>query len=181
MSMRTTAQALGLILAAAAPLALSACDKPKPRNVPPPAPVAAGAAAAPAPGGAGAMPALPEWSKDLIGKPIANLFPGDPTICTGNTDNVQQTYADGVQIVGWGWDPQAKAPIAHVLLVDTTGLVAGAGEAGLDRPDVPRAKPEVTSGKSGWAAYTSRTMGPIESFGVINGGKSVCRLGRLVY
>jgi hypothetical protein len=117
----------------------------------------------------------------MIGKPLATLFPGEPTICTGNTDNVQQKYADGVQIVGWGWDPAIKAPIAHVLLVDTTGLVAGAGETGLQRPDVTRAKPEITSATTGWAAYTSRTMGPIESYGLINDGKSVCRLGRLVY
>ena len=156
-------------------LALSACDKPKDRH--PQTPAASPAAAAKAPG----LPPLPAWSKDMIGKAKAELFPGEPKPCLGNTDNVEQKFADGVRIVGWGWDPAARAPIARVILVDITGLIAGAGESGLTRPDVPAAKPEVTSNTTGWAALTSRTTGPVDTFGILADGKSLCVLGHLEF
>lgn len=175
---------LAVGLAAAAALGLTACDKPKPRPpAPPAAPMDVTGPAPTAPGGA-AMPALPAWSKDYIGKPITALFPGPPKPCVGNTDNVEQKYggaAPGVEIVGWGWDPAAKAPIARVLLVDITGLVAGVGETGIARPDVNKVKPEITSPTTGWAAYTSRTLGPVDTFGILADGKSVCSLGHLAY
>ena len=161
------------LIVAAAILALSGCDKPKQRNVPaPPAPPA---------GAAAALPPLPAWGKDMIGKAQSALFPPEFKTCLGNTDNVEQKYADGVKIVGWGWDPAAKAPIARVILVDITGLVAGAGETGLTRPDVPAAKPEVTSNTTGWAALTSRTTGPVDTFGILADGKSLCVLGHLEF
>ena len=163
------------LTAVAATLALSACDKPK--NRPNAVQAASGAAA----GKAAQLPPLPAWSKDMIGKAKTDLFPGEPKPCIGNTDNVEQTYADGVKIVGWGWDSAAKAPIARVILVDITGLVAGAGETGVSRPDVNAAKPEVTSPTTGWAALTSRTTGPVDAFGILADGKSLCVLGHLEF
>lgn len=171
-------------LAAAAALGLAACDNAKPRPKPPPAAAMDANGPAPTAPGGSPMPALPAWAKDYIGKPLANLFPGEMKPCVGNTDNVEQTYggaAPGVQIVGWGWDPATRAPIARVLLVDITGLVAGAGETGIARPDVNKVKPEITSPTTGWAAYTSRTMGPVDAYGLVDGGKAICRLGHLVY
>ena len=171
---------LSCLLAAAATLALAGCDKPKDRSQPAPAaPAASPTAAAPKP--SGPLPALPAWSKDMIGKTQASLFPGEMKPCVGNTDNVEQRFADGVKIVGWGWDPAAKAPIEHVILVDVTGLVAGAGETGVARPDVVAAKPEIKSPTTGWAAFTSRTSGPVDGYGIIDGGKSLCRLGHLEF
>jgi hypothetical protein len=157
---------------AAAGLALAGCDNPKPRH---------GEAGKPAPASAPGLPPLPEWSKAMVGQSQAGLFAGDPHPCVGNTDNVEQKYADGVKIVGWGWDPAIKAPIARVILVDVTGLVAGAGETGIARPDVNAAKPEITSPTTGWAAYTSRTSGPLAAFGIIDGGKSLCGLGHVEF
>ena len=163
------------LLAAAAILALAGCDKPKERHPPPPAPAAAPAAPA------AALPALPEWGQAMIGKAKDSLFPGDPRPCVGNTDNVEQRFADGVKIVGWGWDPATKAPIARVILVDVTGIVAGVGETGVARPDVNAAKPEIKSPTTGWAALTSRTTGPVDAFGILDGGKSLCVLGHLEF
>ena len=166
-----------VLLVAAGLLALAACDRPKVRKPPPPPEHAASAARPP-------MPPLPEWSKELIGKPLASLFAGEFPACVGNTDNVEARYggdAPGVEIVGWAWDPAIKAPIARVLLVDVTGLIAGAGETGLPRRDVNAAKPEITSPTTGWAAYTSRTAGPVDAYGVVGDGKSLCRMGRLEF
>jgi len=161
------------LIAAAAILALSGCDKPKPRNVPTaPAPPAATAAA---------LPPLPDWGKDMIGKAQTALFPAEYKTCLGNTDNVEQKYADGVRIVGWGWDPTAKAAVGRVILVDITGLIAGVGETGVTRPDVNKAKPEITSPTTGWSALTSRTTGPVDVYGIVDGGKSLCQLGHLEF
>ena len=154
-----------------AALALAGCDKPKDRT---PKTAAAPAAVA-------TLPALPEWSRAMIGKAKADLFPGELKPCKGNTDNVEQTFADGVKIVGWGWDPATKEPVPRVILVDVTGLVAGGGETGIARPDVNRVVPEIKSPNTGWAALTSRTTGPVEAYGVIDGGKALCTLGRLAF
>ncbi|WP_293676848.1 hypothetical protein [uncultured Phenylobacterium sp.] len=166
------------LIAAAAAAALGSCDKPKDRAPLPAAPTAAAPAAA-APRGTGTMPALPAWGQAMVGKAQASLFPGEMKPCVGNTDNVTERYADGVKVVGWGWDTAAKVPIARVILVDGAGLVTGVGETGLPRPDVNAAKPEITSPTTGWAGYVSRTTGPIDSYGIIDGGKSLCRLGHL--
>jgi hypothetical protein len=165
---------IGLPLAAA--LVLAGCDKPKERHPP-----ASPDAAASAPAKAASLPPLPAWAKDMIGKAKADLFPGEPKPCIGNTDNVEQKFADGVKIVGWGWDPETKAPVPRVILVDVTGLVAGAGETGVTRPDVNAAKPEITSPTTGWAALTSRTTGPVDAFGILADGKSLCVLGHLEF
>jgi len=174
-----------LTIALAAGLALAACDEPKPRTqrptpppiFPTPHPLAYAPAGRP-------MPPLPAWAAGMIGQPLASLFPGDHPLCVGNTDNVQERYGGatpGVQIVGWGWDPAARAPIARILLADPAGLVAGAGEGGVARRDVIAARPEITVLETGWAAYTSRSMGPIEAYGLVADGKAICRLGHLAY
>jgi hypothetical protein len=161
------------LVVAAATLALAGCDKPKDRTPP--------AASTSAPKAAGPRPALPAWSQAMLGKAHASLFPGEMKPCVGNTDVVEQRYVDGAKIVGWGWDPATKAPIARVILVDVTGLVAGAGETGVARPDVTAARPEITSPTTGWAAYTGAASGPLDGYGIIDSGKSLCRLGRLEF
>ena len=165
------------LIAAVATLTLTGCDKAKDRT---PRPVAAPAATAPAPPVA-TLPALPAWSGEMVGKAKVALFPGAMKPCVGNTDNVEQKFADGVKIVGWGWDPATQQPIARVILVDVAGLVAGVGETGIARPDVNAAKPEIKSPTTGWGALTRRTTGPIDAFGIIDGGKSLCQLGHLAF
>ena len=172
----------GLAAALALATALAGCDKPKDRT-PPPAEAGAPLTVPVTPAG-DPMPALPAWSGDYVGKALASVYSGEVKICKGNTDNVQTRYggaAPGVQIVGWGWDSAAKTPIARVLLADSEGMIVGAGESGLPRPDVTTAVPEATSPNTGWAAYTARTTGPINSYGLIDGGKVLCALGRLEF
>lgn len=158
-------------------LALTACDKPKDRT-----PKAADAPAAAAPVGppasTAALPATPAWAVAYMGKTVAELFP-QAGACIGNTDNVSQTMAGGVEIVGWGWDSAAKKPVEHIVLTDQEGRVIGFGETGMERPDVPAAKPEITSQTTGWKGYTSRTDGWLDAYGVTNGGKGQCKLGHL--
>jgi hypothetical protein len=172
--MRTPAKT-ALVVTALAALALAGCDKPKDRT---PKTDPATATAAPP---AGALPALPEWSQAMIGKAKADLFPGEMKPCKGNTDNVDKTFADGVRVVGWAWDPATQEPVPRVILVDVTGLVAGAGETGIARPDVNRVVPEIKSPATGWSALTSRTTGPLETYGIIDGGKSLCVLGHVAF
>jgi hypothetical protein len=162
------------LLAAVAALALSACDEPKPRRPPPAAHL----------GVADPTPPAPDWARDLLGRPLAEAFPDPSGHCLGNTDAVAARYAGvppGVKIVGWGWDTAARAVVRRVILVDIDGRIAGAGESGFPRPDVAAAVPQVTTLDSGWAAHVARTKGPLDAYGVIDGGQALCRLGHLEF
>lgn len=156
-------------------LALAACDKPKDRT-----PKPGDTAATPAPTAvvSAPLPATPAWAAPYMGKTVAELFP-QAGQCVGNTDNVNAKLTGGAEIVGWGWDSAAKKPVAQVVLTDQEGRVIGFGETGVGRPDVPAAKPEVTSPTTGWKGYTSRTEGWLDAYGVTNGGKGQCKLGHL--
>jgi hypothetical protein len=127
------------------------------------------------------LPPPPDWAADLVGKAMTDAF--KPTgACIGNTDGVLTRYAGdvpGLVINGWSWDPAQKAPIAHVILVNANALIAGAGDAGMTRLDVPRARPDVTSDRSGWRAMTPQTAGRLDVYGVLADGKTVCRLGSI--
>jgi hypothetical protein len=186
--MGVSAQSLRLGLALCAVAALAGCDKPKPRP-PAGAPVPGAAPAASTstiPAGRqnpGALPALPAWASGLLGKPMRASFPNDGA-CIGNTDNLEMSVTGtpaGSKIVGWGWEEGVKAPVAKVVLVDRDMTVVGAGETGLARPDVTRARPDITSNTTGWAALTSLTHGSLDTYGLLADGKSVCKLGHIEF
>lgn len=177
--MGVSAQSLRLGLALCAVAALASCDKAKDRTPKSDQP----GAVADAHHTADPAPAAPAWAAELIGKPMRASFPNDGT-CVGNTDVVEMHYAGqpaGTKIVGWGWDEAAKAPVAKVVLVDKDMTVIGAGETGLERPDVVRARPNITSNTTGWSAVTSLTKGALDSYGLLADGKSVCKLGHIEF
>jgi hypothetical protein len=127
------------------------------------------------------LPPLPAWSRPLIGKSLNGLFPMHAP-CLGNVDAVRTRYLgvpEGAAIVGWAWDPQEKAAPARVLLVDDSYLIRGAGDTGALRPGVPKARPEVTSPNVGWQALAPRLVGPLDAWGVLADGKTVCQLGHI--
>ena len=176
----------------AAPVALAAlvllagCDRPKPAGGGAAAPQAAAPAAPAAPATpttAEAPPPAPAWAQAYMGHPLNDVFPTQSTECVGNTDNVNLRYqgaSPGTRVEGWGWDRTARKPIEHVLLIDDhTGVVVGAGQSGKARPDVPKARPEVTSPDTGWEAVTPKTSGGLYAFGLMADGKSACRLGHI--
>jgi hypothetical protein len=126
-----------------------------------------------------AGPALADWAVPLLNKPVRQVFRRVGT-CVGNTDNVGIRFLGGrgaSRVVGWAWDPATKAPVARVVLADAADRIVGGGETGYDRPDVPAAKPAVTSSKTGWEAMTARTSGRVGAYGVIQDGGAVCSLG----
>lgn len=129
------------------------------------------------------LPPTPDWAQAYMGKTLKDALPTESTDCVGNTDDVDLHYAGattGVRIEGWGWDKAAKTPVEHILLVDDkSGQVVGAGQTGKARPDVPKARPEVTSPTTGWEATTSKTAGGLYAYGLMGGGKAVCRLGHI--
>ncbi len=181
-----------VLLTLAALTALSGCDKPKWQDNPPPAAAAPGTAAAPAtaapaarvvPTDAGGTPAAPAWAADMIGKGLRTLYPATG-VCKGNTDIVQKRYAGapaGVQLHGWGWDVKSAARVARVLLVDTEMKIVGAGEGGIPRTDVPQYLPEIKDANTGWNADLARVTGPIDAYGLLPDGKTVCPLGHIEY
>ena len=180
--MRRTTFATAALAAAA--LTLVGCDQPKPRNPEPSAPAAgAQAPAKPAiPTVAEALP-QPAWAAEVVGKNLRTTYPKEGT-CTGNTDLVTKKYVGqpgGVEILGWGWDPAKKARVGKVVLIDRDYNIVGAGEGGVERPDVPPTLPEVTDPNSGFHAYTTHVAGPVDTYGVIGAGDTVCPLGHLEY
>jgi hypothetical protein len=127
------------------------------------------------------MPPPPEWAADLIGKGLRTTYPnvGD---CIGNTDSVKVRFGGGVggsKIAGWGWDPATKAPVPRVVLADRNFQIEGAGETGARRKDVPKAVASVTSDYAGWEALTPLNAGPLDAWGVLADGKTICRLGHI--
>jgi len=180
---RTALVALALVTLVAG------CNKPRPRGQQQGGPLAAGGTApAPAPAPArpttttDPLPAQPKWAEALIGKPLKDVFAAQSAACVGNTDLVNLRYtgaSPGVRVEGWGWDPAAAKPVQHVLLMEDGGLIVGAGETGLPRPDVAAARKEITSPTTGWQAITAKTSGGLYAFGVSADGKSVCRLGHI--
>ena len=171
---------LAVVSVVAALFALTACDQPKRRDTTAPGTNAQGPQDDTV--DSGGTPAAPVWAQAMIGKNLREAFPKSG-ICRGNTDIVQRKYAGqpaGVQIHGWGWDVGRKAGIDRVLLVDKTFRIVGAGEGGVNRPDVPAALPEVTDQHTGWNANVAVTAGPLDAYGV-TGGDSVCGLGHIEF
>lgn len=172
-----------LAVTAVALVALTAggCSRPswtdpetsKASRAPPPAPIRKGTLTSP---GVGPPPA--DWLKPLMGRPMRELFPkiGE---CLGNTDGVAVRFLGGAGVnlvAGWAWDPAIKASPARVVLVDANGRIAGGGETGRPRKDVPRAVPTITSGVTGWHAWTDRLHGRLDAYGIIGDGRTVCSI-----
>jgi hypothetical protein len=188
-----------VLVPALAALALSACDKPKARNVNDqggPLGNSGATSVGGAPGSAGAaapaakpttttdpLPELPKWAKSLMGQKLDDTYPNQAASCLGNTDLVGMRYqgavAPGSRVEGWAWDPAAKKPVEHIILVADNGQIVGAGETGLPRPDVAAARKEVTSPTTGWQAWTPQAGGGLYAFGITADGKSACRLGHI--
>lgn len=128
-------------------------------------------------------PPLPPWAAGLMGKPLRQVFPGTG-VCQGNTDNVIRVFQGkppGIAIAGWGWDVAGQVHIGRVLLVTVDGHIAGAGDGGRRRSDVPRAVPSITALDTGWRAVTPRVTGLLNAFGIAADGKSVCPLGQIEF
>jgi hypothetical protein len=169
------------LAAALVTLAAAGCSRPswtdpetsKASRAPPPAPVRKGTSIQ-----TDAAPPPADWLKPLLGRPLRELFPkvGD---CLGNTDGVAVRFLGGAGanlVAGWAWDPATKAPPARVVLSDATGRIAGGGETGRRRRDVPRAMPDITSGVTGWHAWTDRLSGRVDAYAILRDGRTVCSI-----
>jgi hypothetical protein len=51
-------------------------------------------------------------------------------------------------------------------IVDAQGVMVGFGDGGLSRPDVPKARPQVTSNLTGWTAISPIREASYEVFGI---------------
>lgn len=125
-------------------------------------------------------PAPPAWAVGVVGKPPPEVKAG-AVACLGAIDREINRFGaerPGTQIEGWAWNRTAKAPLAHVLVVGSNGLVLGVGEPGGSlRPDVPAANPGVvTTPAVGWLASAPVTSGMVRVLGLTAEGDA-CDLG----
>lgn len=125
------------------------------------------------------VPDLPAWARSFEGRKIASVGAQKLGGCNGFVDAVVGRYTGsrpGAQIAGWGWDTVAKRPFDKIVVTGDGSVVVGAGASGIERPDVPKVIPSITSTKTGWMAIVHESAGPIQAWGV--SGSTVCLLGR---
>lgn len=189
-----------IILASLVALAVAGCDERKPRGplppegLPPPGPREAAAAAAPASPSTPAvkldangattapLPPPPAWARPLIGQVLGAAFPKTANACIGNTDVVTARFQGtprGVRVLGWAWEPTAKAPVKRVLLADEAGRIVAAAETGAPRADVAAARSDITSPDTGWLADAPKTSGQVTGWAILADGRTICPLGHL--
>jgi hypothetical protein len=179
-AVRRRAMGTGLLLAAACAAGLAGCDRPDwtdPARSKGPHTILTNET----PATPGAAPRPPAWATGLIGESLTIAFPRRGA-CTGNTDAVLHRYAGppaGVEIIGWGWDGRGAARVERVLLVDPDLRIVGAGDGGRRRADVPRALPAIHDENTGWLAITLEPSTELDTYGVVDHGRTVCRLGHI--
>jgi hypothetical protein len=160
--MRLTRKMCGL--AGLAILALAGCDKPGPLS-------------AAAKREAGPPPPPPAWAAALAGRPLKDAFPVAAE-CIGSVDTKTDRYKDARKVVGWAWSRTASQAVAHVAAVDADGRMLGFGEGGIDRQDVPAARPEVRARNTGW--WLIAPIGKSYTvYGLDAAGRSACVVGAL--
>lgn len=114
-------------------------------------------------------PPLPVWATPLMGKMLKAVRPRQGA-CVGVFDLVTVRHMGsqpGAEGQGWGWDTQAKAPLSKVVFTDESGRIVGAGEGGSARPDVPKARADVTSGSTGWKGVMHVNEGKVSVSGLL--------------
>ena len=123
-----------------------------------------------------AMPPPPAWSAGLAGQDFAAAFPAT-FACTGYVDGPTDKGAGWRAVVGWSWVADKGAGVEHVVVADAAGKIAGFGDGGIARPDVPTAVKAVTRPDVGWNAKVAATTGAYTVYGVDLATKSACKLG----
>jgi len=82
----------------------------------------------------------------------------------------------GTGLEGWGWDGLGQSKMTRVLIVDSKGIIVGAGEGGRPRPDVPKNLPVVKAVDTGWFATSPVTRGEVEVWGLQDNDGKACKL-----
>lgn len=126
------------------------------------------------------MPPYPAWATKLMGREVHDVYP-HASQCAGSIDNVLAIYTapnPGTELSGWAIDSQTQQPVQRFVLVNTDGAIAGAGQGGFDRPDVPVAKPAITSMTTGWHGLVGYSTGTVAVWGV-TGPQTVCFIGNV--
>jgi hypothetical protein len=150
--------------AALALLALVGCDEPGPLS-------------AAAKRAVGPPPAPPAWAASLQGRAQKEVFPVAAQ-CIGSVDVRTDRYQGARRAVGWAWSRTASQAVAHLAVAGADGRMVGFGEGGIDRPDVPAARPEVRSPKSGWSLVGPAGKG-YTVYGLDEAARSACVVGKL--
>ena len=98
--------------------------------------------------------------------------------CMGTVDS--KSAIGGVEVAtGWAWDRATRRGPVGILFADSAGIIVGAGVAGLPRPDVRAARPEVEATNVGWHGFMRLGDGSLDihAFAILPDGRSVCDLG----
>ena len=128
------------------------------------------------------MPQPPTWAVGAIGKNIAALYPVSETLpetCVGFVDGLTEYFAEdaGARYEGWAWSTSQAKPYPHLLATDVNGVVQGAGETSIERPDVPAAVPSITTSRVGFVGAASIAKGVVKFYGINEETGSSCLIG----
>jgi hypothetical protein len=116
------------------------------------------------------------------GEQLMSIYRAVPRdTCMGTIDS--QSAIGGMEVAtGWAWDRIRRRGTAGILFADSTGVIVGAGVAGLPRPDVRTAHPRVAASNVGWHGFMRLGERPLEihAFAIMPDRRSVCDLGVVV-
>ena len=124
------------------------------------------------------LPAYPAWAQSLIGSHI-KVDPSTASACRGAFDVVKVRHLGpilGDEVEGWSWLMAEKTPAERIVFVDRNGLVTGAGETTVNRPDVSAAIPMVTQPKVGWHGEIDTNTGTMTALAALPDG-GYCAVG----
>jgi hypothetical protein len=117
----------------------------------------------------------------LIGTSVSEAAPNAQPICVGAVDTVSPPTVStpGVSAVnGWAWNKIAKSPVNELIVVqDSSSQIVGGGTTDHSRPDVPAARPEITTAQVGWHAYVPVGTGPFTVLSFDKATKTRCWIG----
>jgi hypothetical protein len=99
----------------------------------------------------------------------------------GSLDTVTPPSAENPDVNamnGWAWNTSTNAPFsAFVVVQDSSSKIVGGGKTDHSRPDVPPARPQVTTPEVGWRAYVPVGTGPFTVFAFDSATKTKCWIG----
>jgi hypothetical protein len=108
----------------------------------------------------------------LNGRKISEKYVTDNGRCVGDISSVynrlviQQLVSEssqvGLKIFGWTWGKQAGIQPSHVLLVDESGKIKGAGLFTVKRPDIAQHLGDPAAEDAGWVAFARLDQGATE-------------------
>lgn len=134
------------------------------------------------------LPLLKERKLNIFSRPLAfelgSQVPPDRILsgageCLGHLDVLERLPgpSNAVSVQGWGWDTQARRPLARLVFLGEDRRVIGYGSSSTQRADVALHVPATNGARIAWLGFANRTTGTVAAYGVTRRGAMLCEIG----